>query len=58
MAKYDSKAQKIIDKTMHEYGDGKLRSGKSGQKVKSQKQAVEIGISKARKEGAKVPRDK
>lgn len=40
---------------MHEYGEGKLKSGKSGKKVKSRKQAVAIGISEARKEGDQVP---
>jgi hypothetical protein len=40
---------------MHEYKEGDLKSGKSGKKVKSRKQAVAIGLSKARKKGAKVP---
>ncbi len=56
MAKYGPKAQKKISKVMHEYGKGKLRSGRSGKKVTSQKQAVAIGISEARKAGGKVPR--
>jgi len=43
---------------MHEYGHGKLHSGRSGKKVTSQKQAVAIGISEARREGDKVPRRK
>jgi hypothetical protein len=57
MAKYGEKAQKKISKTMHEYGEGKLKSG-SGEKVTSRKQAVAIGISEARKSGAKVPKEK
>lgn len=55
MPKYGPKAQKTIEKTMHEYAKGKLKSS-SGKKVTGQKQAVAIGISKARKKGAKVPR--
>ncbi len=56
--KYGKKAQGKISKVMHEYGEGKLRSGRSGKKVTSQKQAVAIGISEARREGDKVPRRK
>jgi hypothetical protein len=56
--KYGPKAQRKIGKVMHEYGEGKLRSGRSGKKVTSQKQAVAIGISEARREGDKVPRRK
>lgn len=41
---------------MHEFKEGKLKSGKSGKKVTSKKQAVAIGLNKARKEGAKVPK--
>ena len=55
MAKYGKKAQDKISNVMHEYGEGKLKSGKSGKKVKSRKQAVAIGISEARQKGAKVP---
>jgi hypothetical protein len=58
MAKYGSEAQKKVKKTMDEFKEGKLKSGKSGDKVKSRKQAVAIGLSKARKEGAKVPKKK
>lgn len=58
MAKYGPKAQKKISKVMHEFGKGKLKSGTSHKKVTSQKQAVAIGISAARKEGDKVPRRK
>lgn len=58
MAKYGKKAQEKVEETMHEFKEGKLKSGKSGKSVKSRKQAVAIGLSKARKEGAKVPRKK
>jgi hypothetical protein len=57
MAKYSPKAQEKVEKTMHEMKEGKLKSG-SGKKVTSKKQAVAIGLSKARKEGAKVPKKK
>jgi hypothetical protein len=43
---------------MHEYKRGKLKSGRSGKKVKSRKQAIAIGLSEARREGAKVPKKK
>ncbi len=55
--KYSDKAQNKIEKVMHEWKEGKLKSGGSGKKVKSRKQAVAIGISEARKAGAKVPKD-
>jgi hypothetical protein len=55
MAKYGPKAQKEVKEAMHEYKEGKLKSGKSGKKVTNPKQAVAIGLSKARKEGGKVP---
>lgn len=55
MNKYGPKAQKEVEKTMHEYKEGKLKSS-SGDKVKSRKQAVAIGLSKARDKGAKVPK--
>ncbi|PWK79791.1 hypothetical protein LX99_00251 [Mucilaginibacter oryzae] len=57
MAKYSEKAQEKVEKTMHEMKEGKLKSG-SGKKVTSKKQAVAIGLSEARKEGAKVPKKK
>lgn len=57
MAKYSEKAQEKIEKTMHEMKEGKLKSG-SGKKVTSKKQAIAIGLSEARKEGAKVPKKK
>ncbi len=68
MAKYGPKAKKQppkassgrmtkkISKVMHEWGKGKLKSGQSGKKVTSQKQAIAIGISEARREGDKVPK--
>lgn len=58
MNKYGPKAQKKVEKTMEEYKKGTLKSGGSGKKVTSRKQAVAIGLSKARKSGAKVPKKK
>jgi hypothetical protein len=55
MAKYGKKAQEKVKETMKEYKKGELESGSRGKKAKSRKQAVAIGLSKARKEGAKVP---
>lgn len=52
--KYSGKAKEKVGKTMKEFKEGKLKSG-SGKKVKSRKQAVAIGLSEARKSGAKVP---
>jgi hypothetical protein len=57
MAKYSEKAGDKVEKSMHEMKEGKLKSG-SGKKVTSKKQAVAIGLSEARKEGAKVPEKK
>jgi hypothetical protein len=56
MAKYSKKAQKKVEKAMHERKRGTLRSGRSGKKVTSRKQAIAIGLSEARKRGAKVPK--
>lgn len=56
MPKYGKKAQEKVEETMHEMKKGTLKSGKSGKKVTSKKQAVAIGLSKARKAGAKVPK--
>ena len=56
--KYGKKAGKKVEKTMHEYKRGTLKSGRSGTKVKSRKQAIAIGLSQARKAGAKVPKKK
>ena len=57
MARYGKKAQKSVKSAMHRRKKGTLRSGKSGKggKVKSRKQAIAIGLSEARKKGAKVP---
>lgn len=57
MAKYGEKAQEKVEKTVHEFKEGKLKSS-SGKKVTSRKQAVAIGLSEARKGGAKVPKKK
>lgn len=57
MSKYGPKAQAKVEKVMHEFKEGDLKSG-SGKKVTSRKQAVAIGLSEARKRGAKVPRKK
>lgn len=57
MAKYSEKAGEKVEETMHEMKEGKLKTG-SGKKVTSKKQAVAIGLSEARKGGAKVPKKK
>lgn len=56
MAKYSKKAGDKVEKAMHEMHEGKLKSGRSGKKVTSRKQAIAIGLSEAREEGAKVPK--
>jgi len=58
MATYGKKASDKVEKTMHERKHGTLKSGGSGKKVTSKKQAIAIGLSEARKEGAKVPAKK
>ena len=58
MAQYGKKAQSKVKKVMHEKKHGTLKSGKSGKKVTSRKQAIAIGLSEARKAGAKVPAKK
>ena len=58
MAKYGKKASKKVKRAMHERKRGTLKSGRSGKKVKSRKQAIAIGLSEARRAGAKVPRKK
>jgi hypothetical protein len=58
MSKYSKGAQKKVKRAMHEKKRGKLKSGRSGKTVKSRKQAIAIGLSEARKSGAKVPRKK
>lgn len=55
MAKYSKKAQDKVEKAMHERKHGTLKTG-TGKKVKSRKQAIAIGLSEARKEGAKAPK--
>ena len=55
MARYGKAASKKVEKAMHERKRGKLKSGRSGKKVKSRKQAIAIGLSQARRAGAKVP---
>jgi hypothetical protein len=58
MAKYGKKASEKVEKAMHERKRGTLKSGSSGKKVKSRKQAIAIGLSEARRSGAKVPKKK
>ncbi len=55
MAKYSKTAQKTVQRAMHKRKMGTLRSGRSGKKVKSRKQAIAIGLSEAREKGARVP---
>jgi hypothetical protein len=56
--KYGASAAKHVETEMHEMKHGKLKSGRSGKKVTSRKQAIAIGLSESRKEGAKVPKKK
>jgi hypothetical protein len=56
MARYGRKAQSKVKRAMHERKQGTLRSGRSGKKVTSRKQAIAIGLSEARRAGGKVPR--
>jgi hypothetical protein len=56
MAKYSKKAGEKVEKVMKEKKRGTLRSGHNGKKVTSRKQAIAIGLSEARKEGARVPK--
>ena len=58
MAKYGKKAGSSVRRAMHKKKKGTLKSGKSGKTVKSRKQAIAIGLSEARKKGAKVPKKK
>jgi hypothetical protein len=53
--KYGAKASEKVERAMHEYKRGQLKSGRSGRTVKSRKQAIAIGLSEARERGAKVP---
>ena len=56
MAKYGKLAEKKVERAMRERKKGTLRSGRSGKKVTSRKQAIAIGLSEARAAGGKVPR--
>lgn len=56
--KYGPKAQEEVHEAMHEMKQGKLKSGKSNRKVTNPKQAIAIGLSKARQKGAKIPAKK
>jgi len=60
MTKYSDKSKDKVEKVMHEFKEGTLKSGEDGKggKVKSRKQAIAIGLSEARKTGAKVPKKK
>ncbi len=58
MAKYSPKSQQFVKKALHKMKQGKLKSGRSGNKVKSRDQAIAIGLSEARKKGAKLPPEK
>ena len=58
MARYGEKASEKVEKAMHERKQGTLKSGGSGKKVTSKKQAITIGLSEARKAGGKVPKKK
>jgi len=58
MARYGKKAQQKVKRAMHERKRGTLKSGRSGKKVTSRKQAIAIGLSEARRAGGKVPRKK
>lgn len=56
MARYGKKASQKVEKAMHERKRGTLKSGRSGKKVTSKKQAIAIGLSEARRAGGKVPK--
>ncbi len=55
--KYGPTAGKKVERAMHEFERGELKSGRSGKKVTSRKQAIAIGLSEARAEGGKVPKN-
>jgi hypothetical protein len=55
MAKYGPAAQKSVEKAYKKFKKGKLISGRSGRKVRNPRQAIAIGLSEARKKGAKLP---
>jgi hypothetical protein len=56
MPKYGNKAKEKVGAAMHERKEGTLKSGRSGKRVKSRKQAIATGLSEARRAGGKVPR--
>jgi hypothetical protein len=56
MAKYGKKARSKVKRAMHKRKRGTLKSGRSGKRVKSRKQAIAIGLSEARRAGGKVPK--
>ena len=56
MARYGQKARSKVKRAMHKRKRGTLRSGRSGKRVKSRKQAIAIGLSEARRAGGKVPK--
>ena len=56
MARYGRKARSKVKRAMHERKRGTLKSGRSGRRVTSRKQAIAIGLSEARRAGGKVPR--
>jgi len=56
MAKYGRKARSKVKRAMHKRKRGTLKSGRSGKRVKSRKQAIAIGLSEARRAGGKVPK--
>ena len=58
MARYGQKARSKVKRALHKRKRGTLKSGRSGKRVKSRKQAIAIGLSEARRSGAKVPRRK
>jgi len=58
MARYGKAAGAKVERAMKQMKQGRLRSGRSGKKVTSRKQAVAIGLAEARRRGAKVPRRK
>jgi hypothetical protein len=58
MARYGRKASQKVKRAMHKRKRGTLKSGRSGRRVRSRKQAIAIGLSEARRSGAKVPQRK
>ncbi|MBL8286550.1 MAG: hypothetical protein JNL85_01070 [Rubrivivax sp.] len=57
-SRYGRKASEKVHKALHERNEGTLKSGASGKKVTSRKQAIAIGLAEARREGGKVPAKK